>query len=122
MTLDSEIFVSTMSPIFREHHKTKTEVIAMICQTVKAGTDCAFMTKAGCGYNGGTCHQVVEQCEGCQRVVEVPAGRFCASYPNPGIKWKTGHCNFATHVKAPVTTQQVKINPLKASKRASKAK
>lgn len=114
--------MSSITPIFGGHHKRKTEVIAMICQTVKAGTDCAFMTKAGCGYNGGSCHQVVEQCEGCQRIVEVPAGRFCASYPNPGIKWKTGHCNFATHVKAPVTTQQVKINPLKASKRASKSK
>ncbi|SMC19560.1 hypothetical protein SAMN02746041_00710 [Desulfacinum hydrothermale DSM 13146] len=94
----------------------------MVCQTMKAGADCAFMTKSGCGYNGGQCHQVVEQCEGCARIVEFPAGRFCSSYPNPSIKWKTGHCNFATHVKAPVSTAQAKINPLKASKRATKRK
>ncbi len=94
----------------------------MVCQTVKAGMDCAFMTKAGCGYNGGSCHAVVEQCEGCQRIVEVPAGRFCASYPHPANKWKTGQCNFATHVKAGASSQKAKINPLKASKRSNKVR
>lgn len=94
----------------------------MICESVKVGMDCAFMTKTGCGYNGGSCHSVVEQCEGCQRIVEVPAGLFCTSYPNPASKWKAGTCNFATHVKAGATSQQVKINPLKASKRSNKKK
>ena len=60
----------------------------MVCSTMKAGTECAFMTKTGCGYNGGTCHQIVEKCEGCQRTVKFATGKFCTSYPNPSIKWK----------------------------------
>ena len=94
-------------------------VIPMVCATVKAGSDCAFMTKGGCGYNGGTCHPVVEQCDGCQRSVEFPAGKYCNSYPNPSIKWKTSACNFATHAKLEQTNEQ-KVNPLKASKRNNK--
>jgi len=94
----------------------------MICTTVKAGMECTFMTKNGCGYNGGSCHAVVEQCEGCQRIVEMPSGQYCTSCPNPAIKWKTSHCNFATHAKAEAQSLQAKVNPLKASKRATKRK
>lgn len=95
----------------------------MICQTVKTGMECAFMTPKGCNYNGGSCHQIVEQCEGCQRVLTTDTGKFCATYPNPAIKWRTGFCNFATHVKLEnFQQQQIKINPLKASKRATKRK
>ncbi len=94
----------------------------MICATVKAGNECAFMTKAGCGFNGGSCLPIVDQCEGCQKVMEVPSGRFCASYPNPSTKWRTSNCNFATHVKLEVQSQTTKVNPLKASKRATKRK
>jgi len=93
----------------------------MVCATVKAGSECAFMTKSGCGYNGGTCHPIVEQCEGCQRTVEYATGKYCSSYPNPSIKWRTSTCNFATHTKVEVQSQQ-KINPLKASKRNNKKK
>lgn len=89
----------------------------MICTTVKAGSDCAFMTKVGCGYNGGSCHPVVETCEGCQRVKELETGRYCSTYPNPAQKWKTGNCNFATHIKVEKVQQQNKVNPIKASKR-----
>jgi len=94
----------------------------MICTTLKAGADCAFMTKAGCGYSGGACQAVVEQCEGCHKVMELPSGKFCSSYPNPFSKWRTGHCNFATHSKWDQSQQQAKINPLKASKRSTKRK
>lgn len=94
----------------------------MICATVKAGAECAFMTKTGCGFNGGACNPVVEQCEGCQRVMDLPAGKYCTSYPNPSNKWKTSHCNFATHVKVESQSQQGKVNPLKASKRGSAKK
>ncbi len=93
----------------------------MVCSTMKAGAECAFMTKTGCGYNGGTCHPIVEKCEGCQRTVEFSTGTFCTSYPNPSIKWKASACNFATHNKAEALGQQ-KINPLKASKRNNKKK
>lgn len=95
----------------------------MICTTVKPGTECGFMTKAGCGYTGGACSPIVEQCEGCQRVMEVAIGRYCTSYPNPMVKWKTNHCNFATHAKLEAAAQSPgKVNPLKASKRATKKK
>ena len=93
----------------------------MICTTVKEGVDCAFMTKRGCGYNGGSCHMIVEQCHGCDRITTYGSGEYCASYPNPSIKWRMGVCNFATHVKAHSQDQQ-KINPLKASKRNNKKK
>ena len=26
----------------------------MICQTIKSGIECGFMTKKGCGFNGGS--------------------------------------------------------------------
>lgn len=93
----------------------------MVCATMKAGSECAFMSKTGCGYNGGSCYTIVEQCNGCQRTVEFPTGMFCSSYPNPSVKWKTSSCNFATHIKAEQQSQQ-KINPLKASKRNNKKK
>ncbi len=95
----------------------------MICTTVKPGTECGFMTKTGCGYTGGACLPIVEQCEGCQRITEASQGRYCVSYPNPSVKWKTNHCNFATHAKLDTGAPgQTKINPLKASKRGSKKK
>jgi len=98
------------------------EVDTMICETLKAGTECAFMTKAGCGFNGGSCHTIVEQCQGCQRIMELPSGQYCTSYPNPAVKWKSSNCNFATHSKSDAQSQQAKVNPLKASKRGSKRK
>ena len=93
----------------------------MVCATAKAGSECAFMTKVGCGYNGGACQTIVEQCEGCQRAVEFPAGKFCSSYPNPSVKWRASTCNFATHTKVESQNAQ-KVNPLKASKRLNKKK
>lgn len=95
----------------------------MICTTVKPGTNCNFMTKSGCGYTGGACLGIVEQCTGCQRIMELPIGKYCSSYPNPSVKWKTSVCNFATHAKAEAQGQQQgKVNPLKASKRSTKRK
>lgn len=94
----------------------------MICETVKTGAECAFMTKSGCGYNGGFCHPVVEQCEGCQRTSEWSNGIYCTSYPNPAVKWRSSTCNFATHARAEQQGLQQKINPLKASKRSNKKK
>lgn len=92
----------------------------MHCQSVKAGMECVFMTKNGCGFNGGTCHSIVEECEGCDHILDLPTGRYCQSYPNPALKWKNGRCNFATHVKASSKNTSVRINPLKASKRNTK--
>jgi len=77
------------------------------------------MSKKGCTFNGGTCHPIVEACEGCQKAVEYPAGIYCTVFPDPAAKWRTGPCNMATHVQA-TGKKSDKLNPLKASKRASR--
>ena len=92
----------------------------MHCQTVKPGVDCVFMTKSGCSFNGGACHQIVEKCEGCDRILDLPTGRYCQTCPDPALKWKNGRCNFATHVKVGSGKTSVKLNPLKASKRSTR--
>jgi len=89
----------------------------MICATVRKGDDCVFMSAKGCKYNTGECKPIVEKCEGCQRAAEYEAGKFCLSAPDPDLKWKSGNCNLATHVKTVVETKKQKINPIKASKR-----
>lgn len=97
----------------------------MKCTTIKDGIDCGFMTVAGCGFNGGACHPVVEACEGCDHIIELPEGLFCKTYPEPSAKWSYGVCNFATHAKADnggQATAAQKINPLKASKRGARGR
>ena len=90
----------------------------MLCTTTRAGSECAFMSKKGCGFNGGTCHPAVEPCEGCERSITVGDMVYCQSYPDPAAKWRYGKCNFATHIKGEVKSGPVTMNPLKASKRA----
>lgn len=92
----------------------------MICQTIKAGQDCSFMTKKGCGYNGGSCLGIVDSCVECNKILETEAGKFCKVYPNPASKWASGKCPTASHVKVEIGEAAQKINPLKASKRANK--
>ena len=58
----------------------------MQCKTMKPGMECIFMKKSGCSYNGGQCHPIVEQCEGCQRVMELETGKMCLSFTDPGYK------------------------------------
>ena len=90
----------------------------MVCTSVRQGFECIFMSKKGCQFNGGGCHPVVDQCDGCQRIIEIPTGKYCMSFPEPAIKWKNGVCNMATHIKTGNTTGNNKVNPLKASKRS----
>ena len=89
----------------------------MVCQTVKVGTECIFMKKSGCSYNGGRCYPIVESCKGCERAIEYTAGMYCKTYCEPSIKWTKGACTFATHIKKEVKEDNFKLNPLKASKR-----
>ena len=89
----------------------------MKCTTIRKDEECVFMTAKGCSYNGGTCKEVIEQCEGCQRMSEYETGKFCTAAPDPALKWKNGNCNFATHVRTAVETRKQKLNPIKASKR-----
>ncbi len=89
----------------------------MVCTSVKEGHVCSFMEKSGCQFNGGACHAIIEQCDGCERVKDFPAGKYCLIFPDPGAKWRIGNCNMATHLKAQVAKGNGKLNPLKASKR-----
>ena len=90
----------------------------MICATVKAGTECLFMSAKGCGYNGGSCHPITEQCDGCAKTAEYSGGLYCLIYPDPAAKWSYGRCPSATHNKEDIKVVEQKINPIKASKRA----
>jgi len=89
----------------------------MNCTTVKQGKACPFMSTKGCSFNGGVCHEIVEQCKGCRRTNEVSSGWYCDAYPDPAKKWAYGNCNLATHVSNGSTESKAKLNPLKASKR-----
>lgn len=93
----------------------------MLCNTVRKGVNCTFMSTKGCSFNGGVCHEIVEQCHGCGRIVHFESASYCSVAPDPSLKWKNGACNMATHIKA-AAAAQAKINPLKASKRASRSK
>lgn len=91
----------------------------MQCQTVLQGTECTFMSKGGCVFPDGSCQLIVENCEGCERIVNGTIGQVCSAYPAPAKKWANGICNFATHVKVEIKVEDLKVNPLKASKKAS---
>jgi hypothetical protein len=92
----------------------------MICQTIKVGQDCGFMNKRGCGFNGGSCHIVIDKCDGCNKITEQSTGQYCRVYPDPSSKWLSGICPTASHSKKDIKESSQKINPLKASKRSSK--
>jgi hypothetical protein len=70
----------------------------------------------------GRFQPIIDKCEGCGRIVANETTRFCRSYVNPAAKWKLGFCNFATHAKPEISAVKVRVNPLKAAKRASKRK
>ena len=93
-------------------------VKVMECTTIRAGEECGFMKATGCSFNGGSCKEAIEQCQGCGRVVEFNGGLYCSTYMNPAIKWRLGRCNLATHVKEKIEIDQIMLNPLKASKRS----
>ena len=96
----------------------------MQCTTNRSGEECRFMNKNGCTYLSGACFEVVEKCDGCERIVKNDVGRFCSVYPHPEMKWHRGVCNFATHVKPEIKQDASgkSINPLKAAKRASRGR
>jgi len=92
----------------------------MHCTTVRKGSECPFMAQQGCSYNGGICHETVENCEGCNRKLENGSGWYCSACPDPSLKWKNGNCNLASHISTVSSQKKQKINPLKASKRGSR--
>jgi len=95
----------------------------MICEVIKIGRECAFMTKKGCTYDGGKCYPIVDRCQGCERALDFPAGKFCIACPDPAAKWSARDCNLATHIVKEKSKEVVKeMNPLKASKRKAAGK
>ena len=94
----------------------------MQCQTVLPGTECTFWKKSGCIAEGGSCQVVVEECQGCERITKGSIGEVCTSFPSPKAKWAAGLCNFATHKKVDIKSDDVRVNPLKAAKRAAAGK
>jgi hypothetical protein len=94
----------------------------MQCQTVLPGTECTFWGRQGCNLSEGSCKVVVENCEGCDRIVKGTIGMVCGAYPVPVRKWEGGICNFASHVKIEIKGEDTKVNPLKASKKAAGSK
>jgi hypothetical protein len=90
----------------------------MVCEVIKLGRDCTFMTKKGCSFNGGKCYPIVDRCRGCERVSVFPAGEYCIACPDPATKWANRDCNLATHVVREKAAEVAKsVDPLKASKR-----
>ncbi len=94
----------------------------MQCQTVLPGTECTFWSKQGCVFVGSSCQNIVATCEGCERVVSGSIGQVCSVAPSPEHKWAGGMCNMATHRKIEIASVDTKVNPLKASKKASAKK
>ncbi|WP_291327823.1 PxxKW family cysteine-rich protein [Desulfovibrio sp. UCD-KL4C] len=85
--------------------------------------DGAEMTAEGLSFKGSILEPVVEQCDGCERAIEFDSKKYCPSYAQPAKKWSHGVCNFATHARAGVDKEgKVKVNPLKASKRAARGR
>jgi hypothetical protein len=82
----------------------------------------AVKTDAGVKVNGVVCQPIVDKCDGCDRIRGFEDQKYCVSYPVPAGKWRMGgRCNFATHIQKEAA-KAVKVNPLKASKRAAAGK
>lgn len=96
----------------------------MKCTTVKEGMECIFMQPKGCTFNGGACHPVIDKCNGCARIMELPSGNYCQVFPDPAAKWANGNtCSMATHLRNVSRGSRAHmVNPLKASKRLAKGK
>lgn len=77
---------------------------------------------AAVNYSDGKFKPVIDKCEGCERIVEAEGVKYCRSFLDPSAKWRLGICNFATHAKPEITVAKIRVNPLKAAKRASKSK
>jgi len=95
----------------------------MAKKKVVSSLEGSVMSDAGLTYKGVIMEQIIEKCEGCERVADVEGSKYCPTYAQPEKKWAHGVCNFATHVRAEVDKAgKVKVNPLKASKRAARGR
>ena len=63
------------------------------------------------------CEPCISECHPCGRIVAGLGTHYCASYPVPQTQWRRGICPLSSHTNVNAETV-VKLNPLKASKRA----
>lgn len=70
-------------------------------------------------YNEKNFKPIIDKCTGCERIVEENGLFFCKTFMQPDAKWRLGICNFATHAKPEINVVTIRVNPLKAAKRAS---
>ena len=78
--------------------------------------------EAAMSYKERNFKPIIEKCDGCERIVEEEGSKYCQSYLKTDAKWRLGICNFATHAKPEINIVKIRVNPLKAAKRASKRK
>lgn len=90
------------------------------CNTIRNGVRCPFMEDK-CTFPDGICNPVVEQCEGCKNIDVYNELTYCKTYMKPEVKWLSGRCPMNT-IKIVVAEDTKKLNPLKASKKAAKAR
>lgn len=58
---------------------------------------------------------------GCRKMIVAIEGEpVCLVFPSPDAKWRTGTCPMATNLVVPEKKEAKKLNPIKASKKASK--
>jgi len=70
-------------------------------------------------YNEKKFRTIIDKCTGCERIIEENGSLFCKTFMQPEAKWRLGICNFATHAKPEINVVTIRVNPLKAAKRAS---
>ncbi|MDD3814011.1 MAG: PxxKW family cysteine-rich protein [Desulfocapsaceae bacterium] len=78
-----------------------------------------MQNQAVTSYSERNFKSVIDKCIGCGRIVEEDGTQFCKTYMQPEAKWRIGICNFATHAKPEINVVTIRVNPLKAAKRAS---
>ncbi len=69
------------------------------------------------------CYPIIEKCEGCSHAAVEGEASYCDTYAKPDFQWKNGNCIASTHIEHHiVSAAEQKVNPLKASKRASRGR
>jgi hypothetical protein len=84
----------------------------MICKTTKPGIDCFFMNGNGCQFAGGTCKQIIDKCEGCQKAQDFPTGKYCISFPDPPPNGGSANVIWLPTLKPKPQTRS-ELNPIK---------
>lgn len=96
-----------------------------LCRTIRKDEQCAFAGKGGmCEYIGGKCYPIIDECvndKKCINVISYGEKDYCKIYAEPAVKWIGGNCPMSSNKELKLKKEQ-KINPLKASKRAAKAR